>query len=277
MYLRPAANYLFIPAIISIFVFVKIPLKEKVKGSLIFLLGLLITLSPWLLRNYKLHDHFGLTTNGGFNLLYVFVGSIYNNQYQMHPDSTLKMLQDKVKQKAGGEIVNPFILDKTEKSVAVDLILHEPLKFIQNYSSGCINIYTSISSYHLSAVLGLSGNSLLGANFYGVSQFSQIKYFLQERDTAATIAGGSVILFLMFSYLLVIAGIWRIFKDGKIKEMVWILGMILYFTLIVGTLGSSARFKLPIAPFYLVLSAYGINFLYEKWKQRKQVSAEVKI
>ncbi|MBK7866100.1 MAG: hypothetical protein IPJ75_03390 [Ignavibacteriales bacterium] len=218
-----------------------------------------------------MYDHFGLSTNGGYNLLYVFVGSIYNNQYQMHPDSTHKMLQDKVKEAGGSKINNPFILDQTEKSVAFELIQQEPVKFIQNYLSGCANIYTSLSSYQISSILGLEGSYVLGKHFYGVSQLSQIDYFLKERKIGTIIASGSVMIFLIISYLLVVVGLWKLYKNGRIKEMLMLLGMIIYFTLVVGTLGSSARFKLPITPFYLVLAAYGINYLIEKWKQKKEL------
>ena len=271
MYFRPAANFLFIPVIISLYIFLKETWIEKTKSALLFLCFLLITLSPWLIRNYKLYDHFGLSTNGGYNLLYVFVGSIYNNQYQMHPDSTQKMLQDKVKDAGGSEINNPFILDKTEKSVAFELIQQEPAKFIQNYLSGCANIYTSLSSYQISSILGLEGSYVLGKHFYGVSQLSQIDYFLNERKIGTIIASGSVMSFLIISYFLTIAGLWRLNKDGRNMEMFMLFGMIIYFTLVVGTLGSSARFKLPITPFYLVLSARGINYLIEKWKQKKEL------
>lgn len=71
-------------------------------------------------------------------------------------------------------------------------------------------------------------------------------------------------IFLLFSYLFVTVGIWRLYKDGRGKELVLLLAMILYFTLITGTLGSSARFKLPISPFYLIISAYGLNHFLGK-------------
>jgi len=179
------------------------------------------------------------------------------------------MLQDKVKDAGDSEINNPFILDKTEKRVAFELIQEEPLKFIQNYLSGCVNIYTSLSSYQISSILGLEGTSVLGKNRYGVSQFSQIGYFLEDRKIGTLIASGSVMILLIISYLLAVVGSCKIYLDGRIKELVMLLGMIIYFTLVVGTLGSSARFKLPITPFYLVLSAYGINYLIGKWKQKK--------
>lgn len=268
MYFRPATNFLFIPVAISIFLYLKVTWMEKTKSILLFLFFLLITLSPWLIRNYMLHDHFGLSTNGGYNLLYIFVGSIYNNQYQMHPDSTFKMLQNKVKEAGGTEINNPFILDQTEKQVVFDLIQREPVKFIQNYISGCLNIYTSLSSYQISSILGLEGSYVLGKNFYGVSQLSQINYFLKERKIGTLIASGSVMAFIMISYLLTIAGLWRLNKDGRSKEMLMLFGMIIYFTLVVGTLGSSARFKLPITPFYLVFAAYGIYSIFEIRKQK---------
>ncbi len=261
MYFRPAANFLFIPVVISLFLYLKVTWIEKTKSVLLFLCFLLITLSPWLIRNYKLYDHFGLSTNGGYNLLYIFVGSIYNNQYQMHPDSTHKMLQDKVKDAGGSDIKNPFILDKTEKSVAFKLIKQEPVKFIQNYFSGCVNIYTSLSSYQISSILGLEGSYVLGKHFYGVSQLSQIDYFLKERKIGTLFASGSVMIFLIISYLLAVVGLWKLYLGGRIKELVMLLGMIIYFTLVVGTLGSSARFKLPITPFYLVLSAYGLDWI----------------
>lgn len=172
MYFRPAANFLFVPAIISIYLFFKGTVMEKTKRAFLFLCFLLITMSPWLIRNYKLYDHFGLSTNGGYNLLYIFVGSVYNNQYQVDPDSTRKMLQNKVQETGGLEINNPFVLDQTEKSVAFELIQKEPVKFIQNYISGCLNIYSSLSSYQISSILGLEGSYVLGKNFYGVTQFS---------------------------------------------------------------------------------------------------------
>ncbi|MBP7542375.1 MAG: hypothetical protein KA747_02090, partial [Ignavibacteriaceae bacterium] len=116
-------------------------------------------------------------------------------------------------------------------------------------------------SYQISSILGLEGSYVLGKHFYGVSQLSQIDYFLKERKIGTLFASGSVMIFLIISYLLAVVGSWKLYLDGRIKELVMLLGMIIYFTLVVGTLGSSARFKLPITPFYLVLSAYGLDWI----------------
>jgi len=264
MYVRPAVNYLFIPAILLIFIFSKQILLKRAGVSLLFLISILITLSPWLIRNYKFHDHFGLTTNGGYNLLHIFVGSIYNNQYRIHPDSTFKILQEKVERKLGAKVENPFILEDAEKSVAKELIFEEPYKFFQNYISGCLNIYTSLSSYQASAILGYDEKNVLGNRDYGVSQLTQVDQFLNKRGASATIVSGLILLFILFSYISTVAGIRRLYRDGRSKELVLLLGMILYFTLITGTLGSSARFKLPISPFYLIISAYGLNHFLGK-------------
>jgi len=270
MYFRPVANYLFIFVAGAIILQTQHSWFKKVSRVLWFVFFLVLTLSPWLIRNYKIHNHFGLTTNGGYNLLYIFAGSIYNNQFQMHPDSTEKMLKRKMYESGGEQIKNPFVLDQNEKSVAFELIKEEPVKFFQNYFSGCLNIYTSLSSYQISSILGLEGSYVLSRNFYGVSQLSQVDYFLEERKTEVIIISTTVLIFLAFSYLLMILGMFKLIKDARYKEFILMFGMIIYFTMIVGTLGSGARFKLPISPFLFMFSAVGIVYVYDKWKGEKQ-------
>jgi 4-amino-4-deoxy-L-arabinose transferase-like glycosyltransferase len=268
VYFRPIATYLFIVPIILLFIFGGKGMKIKFRNIIIFLAFLQLVILPWVVRNYLLYEKIGFATNGGYNLLHVYAASIYNNQFGMNPEITKKMLEKDIEKMGGDRINNPFVLDSLQKAYAFDIIRTYPMEYIYNHMSGMMNMYTSLSSYHFSNILHIP-SYLQSVNFHGVPHYKQLLTFWERKHPLTIFIGVLIVLLLTSNYFLAIVGLYSMYKNKIIFPLILIIGFILYFTFLVGVLGSSARFKLPITPFYLILSAYGINYLYEKWKLKK--------
>ncbi|MCA0389382.1 MAG: glycosyltransferase family 39 protein [Bacteroidetes bacterium] len=255
VYIRPAANYIVVVwAGFLLFHFGK-KWKEGVRAAAVLLGVLLLVLSPWLIRNYMLYGYFGHTTNGGFNVAYIFASSIYENQYGMTKDSSLAILQDRV-QKSGKDLSNPFILDQVETEVGWQVIKSHPKEYLINHFFGSTNIYFSLSTNLLAEILHIKDQLLVQPK--GSPAYNHIDEFLERKATPLVVAGAFILLSMAMTYLFVLRGILVMYKDGQKEILFFLLLTILYFTLIIGPLGGSVRFKVPITPFYLIIAAVGM-------------------
>jgi len=92
----------------------------------------------------------------------------------------------------------------------------------------------------------------------GSPAYNHIDEFLERKATPLVVAGAFILLSMTMTYLFVLRGILVMYKDGQKEILFFLLLTILYFTLIIGPLGGSVRFKVPITPFYLIIAAVGM-------------------
>lgn len=256
VYIRPAGNYLFVVwSIVLIYRFYK-NWRQALKFVLTLNVLILLVMSPWFYRNYTLHGNFGHTTNGGYNILYVFAASIYENQYGIEKEVVLDSLWREV-QRSGKDISNPFVLDQVEKEIGMKIIKDHPVEYMVNHFYGSTNIYLSLSTNLLAVVLQIPDEILIKPK--GSMHFSHIDDFIEAKAPSLLLGGLLILLFLLFTYTLGIKGGINLYRDGRKVELLFFVLIILYFTLIIGPLGSSVRFKLPLTPFYLLMAAYAVD------------------
>lgn len=153
--------------------------------------------------------------------------------------------------------------------MAIDIIKQYPLEYLQNHILGCFNIYTSLSTYNLSTILGIQQNKILNTEKYGSSQIGMFSEFFQNKSAISLLLAAIIVLILLAQYTLSMAGIFRLCKERKWRELIIPLLFMLYFTLITGVIGSSARFKLPITPYYLIFSAIGYTSIKDRFSIKK--------
>lgn len=273
VYIRPAANYLFFAwAIVLMYHFGR-KWQTGLQRVLVYGGVLLLVMSPWLIRNYALYGYVGHTTNGGFNVIYVFASSIYENQYGMTKDSSLSILEKRVK-KSKRDLTNPFILDEVEKEVGMEIIKSHPTEYLINHFYGSTNIYFSLSTNLLAEILHIDDEILLQPK--GSPHYNHIDEFLERKAPPLIFFGGLILIYLIVTYSFALRGMWLMYKYGNREILFFILATILYFTLIIGPLGGSVRFKLPVTPFYLIPAAIAILATLSRYKNRDDMTGGIK-
>ncbi len=270
VYIKSVALYFSVVPVAIVLFFGKDKLSVRLKNVTMIVLIVLAVHVPMSLKNYINDGYWAVTSNGGFNSLFIYAGSVYTNQLGYSGVQKDRLLQQKLDSMIGKGNTNQFDYDKAAKTLASQIIKEYPLEFLSNHLVGCVNIYTSLSTYQLSVVLGLDNNGLFYPGNYGASQFRMLDKFLAGKQLSVLIWGGVIALILIIEYSLALLGIISLFRKRRFKQLLIPLCFILYFTLITGVIGSSARFRLPISPFYLVYASVGIGYLQGRINASRQ-------
>jgi 4-amino-4-deoxy-L-arabinose transferase-like glycosyltransferase len=265
--IRPIGVYFYLFVVLFIFISSKDFIRDKLVRSLTFLIGYFLILAPIIGINYVNFDHFGVSRLGGLNFLYVNAMSVYEIQGKMSHEESIKIVDRRVKEFGGDSIVNPNDKEKLYYAVGLQIIEENFYAYMVNHVNGSINIYTSLSTYNIARIFG-EQTTLLSENFFGYPTYLQVDSFLAKKPPLIIVAGFILILVMLFQYTSAAVGIYYLIKKKKLFEFAFLILPLVYLTLVTGVVGN-ARFKLPISPFFLVISAYGINYLTEKWKQKK--------
>jgi len=270
VYIRSAALYLPLMPLVILPLVISGSAFDRFKKLLIFSFVVFLVQTPLSLKNYIEQGRWKPTANGGYNLLFIYAGSVYMNQLGYSQPEANKLLVEKVNAITGGKQLNQFEFEEVANDVAIDIIKQYPLEYLQNHFSGCVNIYTSLSTYNLATILGAEKNTILNPEKYGNSHIGMASDFVQNKPPVILMLGVMLGFLLLLQYSLGITGIYVLLKGRNWPGLIMPLSFIIYFTLVTGVLGSSARFKLPITPYYLIFSAIGYNYIKNYFSHKKQ-------
>lgn len=264
---RPIGVYFYIFVVLFIFLSSKDVIRSKLIRSFTFLAGYFLILAPIIVINYVNFDHFGVSRLGGLNFLYVNAMSVYEIQGKKSHEESIQIVDGRVKDSGGDSIVNPNEKEQLYYSVGMQIIKENFYSYLVNHINGSINIYTSLSTYNIARIFG-EQTKLLSENFFGYPTYLQIDSFIAKKPPLILAVGFILVLVMFIQYTDVAFGVYRLIKKKKLFEFTLLVLPIIYLTLVTGVVGN-ARFKLPITPFYLVFSAYGIYSIFEIRKQKK--------
>jgi len=138
---------------------------------------------------------------------------------------------------------------------AIKIIKRNPFLFIKEYLYGIIDMYFSVET---NSYEKYSGNKI--KSFDVIDFFKNYGLLKTLNKLAVTYSPEllvytfSILLFLGSEYFLAIIGIIKLIQLRNWLLIIVIAFPILYFTLVTGAAGNG-RFKLPVIPFYLLLSS----------------------
>ncbi len=211
--------------------------KETLKKLGLFLITYAVIMSPWWVYNFQRYDHFvRLNIGEGFGL---YSG---NNPHN----------------KTGGGVVDP------------DYGVHDldisPCAHIKNY-------YAFNQCLKKEALQFMKENpqrvlKLMGMKFV---RFWRLWPFTQHYQNPLYIVGsllsyGVVLLLALLSLIYLHRNQWRLLTP------VWML--ITYMTIVHMVLISSIRYRLPLEPFLIILTAFSINHLIASYERRRDDAHE---
>ncbi len=270
-YIRPVTLYL-APAMLPLYLILgKGSWKQKLKSWGLMTALFFVLLSPWYMRNYVKFDSWSFCTTGGYNILYVYAASIdYANRDGGTMDEVWSSIGGKVDSISGGPGANPFTVEKAQRDIGLEMIKKDPVTLIQNHFIGVFNIFFSISSYRISKLLGIEEVQLTGS-YYGETNVSKIGSFIKEKGVFSIFLTVAFMILFVVEYSTAILGAIVLAKEKNYVLLFTSLFLLVYLLGLTGLFGFQARFKLPLMPYYLLFSAYGM-FTIKEWYIRRKTA-----
>jgi len=231
---RPAVSFIIYPLIFFILIN-KYSFKQKCVFILVIFLVFMIPISLWKARNLYYYDYYELYSNQGHYLSNRAVA-----QSMAYTDGISFKEAEKIRTALIGKIDNPF--EKSEKLMALgkEYIINNPGKYLSSHFKRHRKFFFDVKLGKLNKQMRDSGIEYSRKNLE----------FLMETQ-------------LYLEYLFLILGFIFIFKmkNKRIAKSYVILIILLLIIFVTGaSVRGMARYKFPLIPLYLVISAAGIYY-----------------
>jgi len=227
-----------------------------------------ITISPWIIRNYSLYGYPKLTSFTGYNLLNYNVAFTMKRSESCSVDAIRQELDSLVLEKGVPQkLNNPFYKSQIQTNIAADYIKKHRSEYLKATLTGIVNLYISMDyKPHLHRFFGaMDYTESKRGNFDKLAiSFGRLKTI----PVLYVLVGLFYAVVFMFYYSTAIWGAILILKEKRYNILLSVCAIILYFTILTGIVGM-VRYKLPLSPFYILLSGYCLYTIYLKNKERK--------
>jgi 4-amino-4-deoxy-L-arabinose transferase-like glycosyltransferase len=243
----------------------KYTFKETVQHGILIIVIFSLTLSPWIIRNYKVYGYLKLSSFSGYNLLN------YNAAYTIKKSvsRSIEMIraeQDSMVIKKGDpeKLTNPFYKSEVQTDIALDYVKKHKISYLKSHLLGMINIYSSMEYKPFAHRFFNTKDFTEGTNG-NHDKFSINPDRIKTISLPVLIVGAFYAMFFLFYYLTALSGCIMLFIDKRYILLLSLVGLIFYFSILTGVVGL-ARYKLPISPAYILFSGYCIYFLQRKYE-----------
>ncbi len=256
---RPIAFYFF-PIIL--FLFLKVELKDKFKRVFIFCAIFSIVLSPWCFRNYQTFGHYQLTNSTGPNLAGYYLPYIKAKAEGLSTkEARLKNYKELNAQIDYNQ--NPFDVSEIEKKYFFNTVNGYSLIFlIEAWFEGNLKlIFTppAVDTFYLLNVEKTNFSEIDESKFLK----KIYKYLFENQNKFYSSVLILSIFIIIFARLLSIYSLFSCQKKDlfKIILLFCVIGINLILT---GPIGS-ARYRIIVEPFLIILCSISINHFLNKY------------
>ncbi len=263
--IRPVT--LFFPVVfVVVILFQKRRLRSRLSSAVVVLLVFMAVLSPWQLRNLRVFGNYALTNIGGINLCRDCVATVKADE----EDSSLDKARRDLEGHAFEGIDHPFEREELYRDIAVSYILDHKGLWLKAWFKGSVRMFMATPTGNIFETLHLepANNRENGLSTYSIA--ARIKARFQqahEEYFLVPVLGVKLII----EYLLFCIGLFFMLRNRQYLFASLFVLTILYFTGLQGVY-ANARFKIPIIPLYLIISARGLDGLLSIWKEKRSIS-----
>lgn len=257
---RPIAQY-FPPILFIILLFSNEGLGQKLRNMLILLIVFLAVTSTWQFRNLQSYGYYALSIKSGDALCCWHVAAVKAQVENIDRYEAIdRLVGDSLK-----GVTNRFERSKIYQKIALSYISEHPLQYIKYSLKGVIRIFLGTGRSGISDLFGTKTESVPPTERLSYTAYRIIKNIRSEVPT--------VILFIkqMIEYAFFAIGLIIMCTENKKLFLLLLIMTIFYFAALTGPIGYS-RFRVPIVPFYLLISAKGIfetfKFIINKKRAR---------
>ena len=280
---RPVGHYIVVLSILLL-LFSKGILKNKLKKAFVFIIGWLLVVIWWLLRNFLITGCVFFHTLPGGHFLYLSAARVamypQNCSYWQARRNLSKEVESRriKKEKLLKRKLNEIELCYIRENVAIKYFKQYPFLSIKNWITDILR--TSFSLY--SAELVLLDHNREGINYFkkGRTVLDMFKRYLPPKVSSNFLF--IVIFFEILTFLFVFIGFvlgfiknivnfckFKLKMKPKLKSMfcVWLrIVPLIFLFIIVGLSGGFNRMRLPVEPFLIILS-----FSFWIWILKKKI------
>lgn len=272
MLIRPAAQYYAIMLLVFAALWPKGRRLSRFKGALVYGMLVIVTVGPWMYRNYSHYGVAKISSIQGENLLLWQVSYVRAWDTGRNPASIQGEYFEQAKGQGYAKGANPFKNEAIMQRIANQYILNHPGIYVARTLRGMFNTFVNLGTSDIAPKLGFMGTSRMGDFYLAPSNLELISRFVKTKTAAELAIGGVVFLWLLMNYLAAFLGCVLLIRRGQLAILLLFTGTILYFVGTAGILGIS-RFRLPIAPFYLLMAAVCVDQLLKNREQRAAANA----
>jgi hypothetical protein len=243
--IRPIAQYFPLVLLIVLVLSNSRPI-QKLRTISILLISFLIVVSAWQFRNLRVYGHYDLSIMRGYNLCI----NVMITKAHMENISRKEAEKELVGASLNG-VTDPFERSRIWRKIALPYISKHPLQYMKYHLKGVLKMFLGTGRSGILDIFGIKEEPPVITENLSDAARRIIKNFYNELP----------VLFLLIKqileYMFLIIGLMVMsLKDKKIFLLLLIM-TILYFVAATGHVGYS-RFRVPIVPFYLIISAKGI-------------------
>lgn len=248
---RPIAQYS--PAVFFIVLILNgATIFQKSRNIAILLLVFGAVTSPWQLHNLQTYGYYGLSTTPG-----KVIGKAGTVLAKVNAENISRgaALEELVGNSLEG-VTNPFKESEIYTKIAISYAVKNPLQYAKYFSKRIVMMYLGTARTGISGLFGIKAEPFPITEGMPLTAHKIIANFYNELPSLILLTK-QILEYLFFVIGLII--VWP--KDKRIFALLLVL-IICYFTALSGVLAYSRK-RVPVAPFYLVISARG---LFESFK-----------
>lgn len=271
---RPVVQFFPAVAVAIIAIYAGLKWRFRLAAAATFIVAFVLVLSPWLVRNRAAYGHASLSSIEGRNLL------LYNATYAevaktgKPVDQVRAEFRQQAAEMGAYETGNPFDESRVYRDVALRYITSNLRYYIPRHLMGAVNMYLNLATKQVAQYLGLETNPLPFDFFASPGILGSVLGFFAVKSVPEIVIGLTIGLFLLVCYMAFLVGGASMLRGKQVRLLAILLVVILYFTALTGVVGL-ARYKQPIVPFYLPVSAHGLLVAFD-WYRRRRHSRSLK-
>ncbi len=259
----------FIPFFFVLFLLIynwKKDFKPGLKNIVIYGLLTFIMVSPWLIRNKIVFNHYFLSVIRQHDLQNYQAAAIYAEKYHKSLAQSQRVLQWKTFEafkQNGNRNGNDFPYEYAQfiQQESAKIIKENPSLFIKHHFKEIISFFLKPSRAYFEIQLGYWGKGYdMIPNDYPI-----VKYLFEHNGKVTILLVFFQLFTLLIIYLAFIFGFLFLKKEKLIIHLVLLTLTIIIFANLNLPQVTEARFRMPIMPLIAIISASGIYFLKEKF------------
>ena len=254
---RPVSVYFFVFLTVIFLAYYRKKLKKGIFRYLAFFLILLAVLAPWIARNYAVSGKLLVSTQQER----IIGWSIY-----AIPETFIRPKE--TAQQEGSALVQDPRPEKTE-TITKKSTINTLKSLSKEYFFATVRFFLNPGSSNLPRLLGLSYSEIEEKDIesLGTTPWESVKLAIQKKTVLERFIFFFCISFLLFLYATMSVGAYKAIRQKKGKALLLILIIIIYFTIPSVSIAMTQRYRVPIMPYVILLSSYGIGFLHTVFKK----------
>lgn len=270
--IKPVGQFFPLVAVVIALLLPKVRPSFRWRSAFAVAFAFLLVVSPWIQRNYLEYGHIGLSTIQGSNLLEWNATFSEVARTGKSVDEVRAEFAEIARDRGAVEGGNPFANSDVYAAVAMDYIGSHKAYYAARHIKGIANMYLNIGTARFSSHLGLESGGLAYRFFAAPGLPGMAEGFFATKAPHEVAIALIVLPFMFLMYLAAAVGIVSLVRARRYLCLLIGLGVVAYFSAVTGVIGL-VRYKLPIIPFYLVMSAQGFVSCREFLRKRRAANA----